>query len=84
MTTLAVAIVVLGIGLAVGLALASGLDVTGAIILGLVVAVGALGIAVARKSGERAVQPGRCPACDGLVSHNAPYCKHCGTDLTAD
>lgn len=83
MTQVAVAIVLLGFALTVGLAVAGGLDVTGAVILALVVAVGLLVIAVARKSGAGAVQPAECSTCKGLVSPNAPYCKHCGADLTA-
>ena len=81
MKTVAVAIVLLGIGLVTGLAVAGGLDMTGAIILVLVFAMGALSIAVARRSTTGVVQPAECPSCRGVVSPNAPYCKHCGADL---
>ena len=83
MKSAAVAIFVLGIALVLGLALASGVDATGGVILALIVVLGALGIAVARKSATGAVQPAECPSCGGLVSPNAPYCKHCGAELQA-
>lgn len=83
MRSATVAIVVLGLALSVILAVATGLDVTGAVILGLLIGAGALAIAVARKSGSGAVNPAECPDCRGLVSPNAPYCKHCGADLVS-
>lgn len=82
MKTLAVAIVLLGFALTAGLAIAGGLDTTGAVILVLVFAVGVLGIEVARRSGAGVVKPAECPACGGLVSPTAPYCKHCGKEMT--
>ncbi|MBW3594814.1 MAG: hypothetical protein KY391_04480, partial [Actinobacteria bacterium] len=57
------------------------LDAAGGVILVLVFGVGALTIAVARKSGSGAVTPAECPACNGLISPNAPYCKHCGAEI---
>ena len=78
MKTLAVSIVLLGVALTSGLALSGGLDVTGAIILALIILMGALVVAVARKSGAGSVQPATCETCGGLLSPNAPYCKHCG------
>ena len=80
----AVAIVLLGLALSAGLAVAGGLDGTGAIILASVVGVGALTIAVARRSGSGVVSPAECRACGGLVSPNASYCKHCGAELSPD
>ncbi|MFN2489788.1 MAG: hypothetical protein ABR529_08650 [Actinomycetota bacterium] len=75
-----VVIVLVAAGLvAIGLAsLGGGIDVVALVIIVLTVALGALGIAVARKAGRGAVAPARCAECDGLVSPNAPYCKHCG------
>ncbi len=83
MRSVAVAIVLLGVALSVGLALSGGLDVTGAVILTLLVAMGGLAIAVVARSRTDEVKPAECPSCGGLVSPNAPYCKHCGADLTA-
>lgn len=81
MRSVAVAIVILGIALVTGLAVVVGLDMTGAMILVFTFALGALAIAVARRSATGAVQPAECPSCRGVVSPNAPYCKHCGAEL---
>ena len=81
MRAAAIAIVLLGFALTAALAVAGGLDGPGLVILTLVVAVGGLGIAVARRSGTDVVQPAECPDCGGLVSPNAPVCKHCGAAL---
>ena len=48
------------------------------VILGFIVLFGALAIAVADKARSGAVQPASCPECGGLISPNAPHCKHCG------
>ena len=71
-------LVALGVALAVALTVRAGVDPLGVVLLGLIVALGALGIAVARRSGTDRVNPAICDACGGLVSANAPYCKHCG------
>ena len=81
MRSAAVGIVLLGLAVTTGLALSGGLDLTGGIILALIFVMGALAVAVARRSTSGAVQPARCDSCDGLVSPNAPYCKHCGASL---
>ena len=81
MRSAAVAIVLLGIALVTGMAIAAGLDPPGMVILAFIFALGALAIAVARKSATGAVHPAECPSCGGLVSPNAPYCKHCGAEL---
>lgn len=83
MTALAVAIVVLGIAISSGLAVAAGLDVTGAVILLLIFAVGALAIAAVRKRDSGLVEPVECESCRGVISPSAPYCKHCGAERTA-
>ena len=80
----AVAIVVLGVALAVALAVTRGLDVTGGLMLGLLVGVGVLALAVVRKAGGSGIAPATCRECGGVVSPNAPYCKHCGAGLRAD
>ena len=81
MNAVAVAIVIAGLAVALGLAVAAGLDATGAIILGLIVATGLLAIAVVRKTRQGAVAPAQCSECGGLLSPNAPYCKHCGAPI---
>jgi hypothetical protein len=63
--------IVLGIGV--------GLDIAALSILATMIALGILAIVVARKSETGAVGPATCSACGGLMSPNAPYCKHCGT-----
>lgn len=55
-----------------------GFDATALILFVALVAVGALAIAVARAKDEGMAAPAQCAACGGLMSPNAPYCKHCG------
>ncbi|MDQ4095368.1 MAG: hypothetical protein M3174_04080 [Actinomycetota bacterium] len=81
MTSAVTVLVVLGVAVALALGLAAGFDSTAVIIFAFVVLFGALAIAAARKARSGAVSPGRCPECGGLVSPNAPYCKHCGVQL---
>ena len=82
MNILAVAIVVAGLAVAATLAIAVGLDATGTIILALILATGLLALAVVRKTREGVVAPAQCAECGGLLSPNAPYCKHCGARAT--
>lgn len=79
----ALVVLIVGIALALMLAVDAGGDPITLAILSLVLATGVLGIAVVRRSGSGAVGPARCPVCDGLISPNAPYCKHCGEPLQA-
>ncbi len=65
-----VAVLLLGLG--------AGFDVKGLVIVGFIVAFGALAVAAARKARAGRVTPGRCDECGGLISPHAPYCKHCG------
>jgi F0F1-type ATP synthase assembly protein I len=81
MNAAATALVVAGIVLAVVLAARSGLDPLGAILFLLIVGLGALVVAIARRASRGGVAPERCPRCGGLVSAHAPYCKHCGRPL---
>jgi hypothetical protein len=76
-----IAVVVAGIVLASLVGLDRGFDATSAVIILLIVAVGVLGIAVARRSRTGEVAPARCSECGGLNSPNAPYCKHCGASV---
>jgi uncharacterized OB-fold protein len=72
-----------GLAAIAALALANGLDATGAVIAAIVVAFGALALGAAAKVKAGTVTPGRCDACGGLVARSAPYCKHCGARLDA-
>jgi hypothetical protein len=80
--TIAVRILVgFGIVGAILLGLGLGFDSTSLIILGFIVMFGGLAVAIADKAKTGAVHPAECPSCGGLVSPNAPYCKHCGAGL---
>ena len=72
--------IIVGVGIlgAVLLGFGLGFDSGALLILGFIVLFGALAIAVADKARSGAVQPASCPACGGLISPNAPHCKHCG------
>ena len=63
---------------AVLLGLGLGFDSISLVILGFIVIFGALAIAIADKAQTGAVEPATCPSCGGLISPNAPHCKHCG------
>jgi hypothetical protein len=67
-----------GIVGAILLGLGLGFDSTALIILGFIVIFGALAVAIADKARSGAVSPSTCPMCGGLISPNAPHCKHCG------
>ena len=74
--------VVLSIIEAIVLGIAVGFDVAALSILVTLIAVGVLAVVVARKSETDAIGPATCAACGGLMSPNAPYCKHCGEPVT--
>ncbi|MBA2273442.1 MAG: hypothetical protein H0W21_05995 [Actinobacteria bacterium] len=78
MTAWVTGIVVAGVSLVLLTGVTKGFDTVSLPILGGIVALGALAIAVARRAGSGTVGPGRCAGCGGLVSPNAPVCKHCG------
>ena len=82
MRTLAIGLVIAGLAVAVLVALERGLDLVGLVLLGLVAGAGALAIAVATRSGADHVQPATCAECGGVISRNAPYCKHCGAQAS--
>jgi hypothetical protein len=77
-TNAVTALVLVATSLAVVVGLAVGLNLVTAVLLGVIVLLGALSVAVARKSDRGAVGPATCAECGGLISPNAPYCKHCG------
>lgn len=83
MRTFTVAVVALGLALSVTLGVARGFDAVALTILALMTLVGAVAIAVARRSGRRTVSPATCAECGGVISPNAPYCKHCGARRTS-
>jgi hypothetical protein len=59
-----------------------GFDSTAIAILCALVVVGGLAIAVARGRDKGLTAPATCASCGGLMSPNAPYCKHCGTPVS--
>ena len=58
-----------------------GFDSTAIAILCALVVVGGLAIAAARGRDKGITAPATCAACEGLISPNAPYCKHCGATV---
>jgi hypothetical protein len=78
-----IAVIVAGIALSVALGFARGFDAYAAIILVLIVAVGALAIAALNRWSGGSVRPGACSECGGVISPNAPYCKHCNAPTEA-
>ncbi|HEU4480328.1 MAG TPA: hypothetical protein VFS18_00460 [Actinomycetota bacterium] len=81
MTASTIAIVVAGIVASVLAGIALGMDVTALVILALIVGCGLVAVRVALKARAGDAGPVQCPHCSGLLSPNAPYCKHCGMDL---
>lgn len=73
--------VALALLLAVAVGASGGLDAFTAVVLVLIVLVGILAIAVARRSATGRVKPATCPECSSVISPNAPYCKRCGARL---
>ncbi len=74
-------LVAIGLALALGLGVSRGFDPVSAVILGFLVLFGALAVAVTRRASHGTAEPGRCARCEGLISPNAPYCKHCGASV---
>jgi hypothetical protein len=81
---LAVAIIVAGIAVAFVLGLVSGFDSVGIVIFLLILLVGALGVAAVMRFRSGEVAPARCRECGGVISPNAPSCKHCGAAAVLD
>lgn len=78
MTRIVIGVVVTGLVMAVALGLEYGFDTAAVSMLFALVVLGALAIAVARGKERGLTAPARCGSCGGLLSPNAPYCKHCG------
>jgi hypothetical protein len=83
MNAVAIAIVVSGIALSTAIGAATGFGVITLILLGIIVAFGALVIAIVMKSKTGTVGPASCDRCGGLISPSAPLCKHCGAPTPA-
>ncbi|MGH2697807.1 MAG: hypothetical protein ACRDJL_01235 [Actinomycetota bacterium] len=81
MSTGVMVLVLVAIVFVLSVGLAAGLDVYAAAILALILLVGTLALAIAGRTRSGGVGPAHCPRCDGVVSPNAPYCKHCGARL---
>ena len=79
MTQGVILLVALGLIATTAAGIAVGLDTTLVIILAFIALFGLLAVAVARKARAGGVSPALCAACGGVMSPNAPYCKHCGT-----
>lgn len=73
-----IAIVGAGLLLALALGWRQGFDATSLTILAFIAVTGAVAIAAVARSQGGVVGPARCSSCDGVISPNAPYCKHCG------
>lgn len=82
MRYLAVFLVFLACGAMIVLAVTEGLsDVTGVVLLALLLLTGALLLAALQRVGTGDIRPRSCPQCSDLNSRQAPYCKHCGALL---
>lgn len=68
----------LGVLLAVAAGASGGFDLFAAVVLIFIALIGALAVAMAHRSATGRVMPATCPACAGVISPNAPYCKRCG------
>lgn len=77
----AIAVVVTGIALVVSVAFAAGRDAALVLYVAPVVLLGVIVIAAAVKMYKGRVGPSECERCGGLLSPNAPYCKHCGAQV---
>lgn len=80
----AITLVIVGTGVLLALALGvrQGFDATSITILVFIAVAGAVAIAAVKRSEGGAIHPARCSSCEGVISPNAPYCKHCGASTT--
>ena len=80
MKAAAAAIFVAGIGFVAALTAAGArYGLVELVILSFVLVVAAVGLSMLIRS--KRVAPATCPNCAGVVSPNAPYCKHCKASL---
>jgi hypothetical protein len=80
-TAIVAVVVAGGLALAAAIGLSGGLDGVAVLLFALMAAIGALGIAAARRADREVIAPDRCARCGGLDSSDAPTCKHCGSPL---
>lgn len=73
-----IGVVAVGLTLALALGIDQGFDPTSVAILILIALVGALAVAAVNRSSAGVTAPAVCACCAGVISANAPYCKHCG------
>lgn len=78
-----IGIVVAASAAVIALSIGEGVDAMGALILVLIALTGVVSIALVRKAARGSVAPAQCRRCGGLVSADAPYCKHCGAPREA-
>ena len=78
MKAVTIGIVLAGLGLALALGIRQGFDTASVTILLFLGIVGALAVAIANRSSRGTIAPDVCAECGGVISPNAPYCKHCG------
>ena len=82
LSTAAIALVILGIAMVVSIAFAAGEDIAVLFYVAPVVFLGVVVVAAALKMRAGSVRPAECDSCGGLISPNAPYCKHCGAPVS--
>lgn len=78
-----IGIVSVGLLLALLLGISQGFDATSITIFVAIALVGALAIAAADRSNRGLAGPASCEECGGIISPNAPFCKHCGARRTS-
>ena len=78
LSALALLIIGAGIALTIALAFAAGMELAVVFYVAPIVLLGAVAVGVAVKTRGGMVRPAECSECGGLISPNAPYCKHCG------
>ncbi len=70
------ALVAAVMSLMIASAIVKGFDGVGIALVTSIVVFGGLTILLLGRAGD--VRPGACEECGGLISRDAPYCKHCG------
>ena len=81
LTTIAIVIVAIGLAMVLSIVVAAGSGLTTLFYVAPVVLLGVLVVAAAVKTRAGSVRPHECSNCGGLISPNAPYCKHCGAPV---
>jgi hypothetical protein len=76
-TAVVTGFIVAALAIAAVFGVAAGLDPVAVILFSVIVAFGALSIAIARRMRTGTIGPVVCSECGGVISAGAPYCKHC-------